>query len=131
MAAQPEVRMALAERAHCAPVVWDPHPKGGQPVPGTRLVTPNGKEAAGFTNGSVHSGEWPLTAALRIDRPPSPGPNHNGNGNGNGHRKPAAPPDRDLAAAAGNAVRLRPLWSARAGVVTMAGRGAGLSDGVH
>lgn len=28
-----------------APVVWDPHPRGAPPVPGTRLVTPNEKEA--------------------------------------------------------------------------------------
>jgi len=143
--AQPQVRMALAERAHRAPVVWDPHPKGEQPVAAARLVTPNGTEAAGFTRGNVHSGEWPLTAALRLDRPPSPDGGHaahgangmnahgangvNGHGpNGNGHRKPA---DRELAAAAGNAVRLRRLWSAGAVVVTMADRGAVLSDGVR
>jgi D-beta-D-heptose 7-phosphate kinase/D-beta-D-heptose 1-phosphate adenosyltransferase len=27
-------------------VVWDPHPRGGPPVPGARLVTPNRREAA-------------------------------------------------------------------------------------
>ncbi|MFD8594282.1 D-glycero-beta-D-manno-heptose 1-phosphate adenylyltransferase [Kitasatospora sp. NPDC059646] len=27
------------------PVVWDPHPRGGPPVPGARLVTPNAAEA--------------------------------------------------------------------------------------
>ncbi|CAL9613174.1 D-glycero-beta-D-manno-heptose 1-phosphate adenylyltransferase [Streptomyces sp. enrichment culture] len=27
------------------PLVWDPHPRGGTPVPGTRLVTPAEKEA--------------------------------------------------------------------------------------
>src|SRR5690606_11184741 len=27
------------------PLVWDPHPRGGPPVPGTRLVTPAEKEA--------------------------------------------------------------------------------------
>jgi rfaE bifunctional protein nucleotidyltransferase chain/domain len=30
------------------PVVWDPHPRGSQPVPGVRLVTPNRAEAAVF-----------------------------------------------------------------------------------
>src|SRR5829696_7585465 len=28
------------------PVVWDPHPRGMDPVPGCRVVTPNRKEAA-------------------------------------------------------------------------------------
>jgi rfaE bifunctional protein nucleotidyltransferase chain/domain len=31
------------------PLVWDPHPRGGPPVPGTRLVTPAESEAAAFT----------------------------------------------------------------------------------
>ncbi|MEU3661030.1 D-glycero-beta-D-manno-heptose 1-phosphate adenylyltransferase [Streptomyces sp. NPDC032940] len=30
------------------PLVWDPHPRGGAPVPGTRLVTPAEQEARGF-----------------------------------------------------------------------------------
>ncbi|CAL9627233.1 D-glycero-beta-D-manno-heptose 1-phosphate adenylyltransferase [Streptomyces sp. enrichment culture] len=36
------LRDVLAERP---PVVWDPHPRGGPPVPGTRLVTPARSEA--------------------------------------------------------------------------------------
>ncbi|KMS68147.1 D-beta-D-heptose 1-phosphate adenosyltransferase [Streptomyces leeuwenhoekii] len=39
------LRDVLAERP---PLVWDPHPRGGPPVPGTRLVTPAEKEAHGF-----------------------------------------------------------------------------------
>lgn len=39
-----DVREALA-RAR-GPVVWDPHPRGADPVRGVRLVTPNGAEAA-------------------------------------------------------------------------------------
>jgi rfaE bifunctional protein nucleotidyltransferase chain/domain/rfaE bifunctional protein kinase chain/domain len=39
-----DVRAALAE-AH-GPVVWDPHPRGADPVPSARLVTPNSSEAA-------------------------------------------------------------------------------------
>ena len=31
------------------PVVWDPHPRGPQPVPGVRLATPNLAEATAFT----------------------------------------------------------------------------------
>jgi rfaE bifunctional protein nucleotidyltransferase chain/domain len=39
-----DVRAALS--AARGPVVWDPHPRGADPVPSTRLVTPNGVEAA-------------------------------------------------------------------------------------
>ncbi|WNV76065.1 D-glycero-beta-D-manno-heptose 1-phosphate adenylyltransferase [Geodermatophilus sp. DSM 44513] len=41
--ADPAVRTALA--AAGGPVVWDPHPRGADPVPTARLVTPNGAEA--------------------------------------------------------------------------------------
>jgi D-beta-D-heptose 7-phosphate kinase / D-beta-D-heptose 1-phosphate adenosyltransferase len=39
-----DVRAALT--AASGPVVWDPHPKGTDPVPSARLVTPNSSEAA-------------------------------------------------------------------------------------
>jgi rfaE bifunctional protein nucleotidyltransferase chain/domain/rfaE bifunctional protein kinase chain/domain len=42
--AAPDVRTALA--AATGPVVWDPHPRGADPVPNARLVTPNAAEAA-------------------------------------------------------------------------------------
>jgi len=42
--ADPAVREALA--AARGPVVWDPHPRGAEPVRGVRLVTPNAAEAA-------------------------------------------------------------------------------------
>lgn len=41
MAADPTVRAALPAGS----VVWDPHPRGPEPVPGARLVTPNAAEA--------------------------------------------------------------------------------------
>ncbi|MBV9381215.1 MAG: bifunctional heptose 7-phosphate kinase/heptose 1-phosphate adenyltransferase, partial [Streptosporangiaceae bacterium] len=41
----PVLRDALASRAARAPVVWDPHPRGATPVPGTWLATPNEGEA--------------------------------------------------------------------------------------
>ena len=41
-----DVRRALA--AVRAPLVWDPHPRGAEPVPGARLATPNRAEAARF-----------------------------------------------------------------------------------
>lgn len=39
------VREVIAERARTTPVVWDPHPRGGPPVAGTAVVTPNLAEA--------------------------------------------------------------------------------------
>ncbi|MGK5543883.1 D-glycero-beta-D-manno-heptose 1-phosphate adenylyltransferase [Streptomyces sp. URMC 127] len=42
------MRDALASRAVRATLVWDPHPRGGPPVPGARLVTPTGEEARRF-----------------------------------------------------------------------------------
>ena len=48
LTALPWVRELLAEAAHRVPVVWDPHPHGAPPVPGTRVVTPNAVEVAGF-----------------------------------------------------------------------------------
>jgi rfaE bifunctional protein nucleotidyltransferase chain/domain/rfaE bifunctional protein kinase chain/domain len=48
--AAPDVRAALA--AARGPVVWDPHPRGADPVPQARLVTPNAAEAARGADGS-------------------------------------------------------------------------------
>jgi D-beta-D-heptose 7-phosphate kinase/D-beta-D-heptose 1-phosphate adenosyltransferase len=41
----PDVRRVLRELGERIPVVWDPHPRGAQPVPGIGLVTPNVAEA--------------------------------------------------------------------------------------
>ncbi|MBE1876561.1 PfkB family carbohydrate kinase [Myceligenerans pegani] len=41
----PHLRHLLAEAAGRVPLVWDPHPRGGPPVPGAALVTPNEAEA--------------------------------------------------------------------------------------
>nr|WP_297426416.1 PfkB family carbohydrate kinase [uncultured Actinotalea sp.] len=41
------VRRLLAEVARHRPLVWDPHPRGAEPVPGTALATPNAAEARG------------------------------------------------------------------------------------
>jgi D-beta-D-heptose 7-phosphate kinase/D-beta-D-heptose 1-phosphate adenosyltransferase len=49
-----DVRAALSEAR--GPVVWDPHPRGADPVPSTRLVTPNGAEAARVVPGVAGSG---------------------------------------------------------------------------
>jgi len=65
--AQPGLRRAIAERTSQVPVVWDPHPKGSPPVPGTTVVTPNLDEAMAAAR---LSGEHPhslgqVAAALR------------------------------------------------------------------
>ncbi|MEU3727770.1 D-beta-D-heptose 1-phosphate adenosyltransferase, partial [Streptomyces sp. NPDC031705] len=49
------VRPLLAGAARRVPLVWDPHPRGGPPVPGARLVTPNAAEAAALSPGEGHS----------------------------------------------------------------------------
>jgi rfaE bifunctional protein nucleotidyltransferase chain/domain len=41
----PAIRSALTMRAAKRNVIWDPHPRGAQPVSGCRLVTPNRSEA--------------------------------------------------------------------------------------
>lgn len=38
------------------PVVWDPHPRGGQPVPGAQMVTPNLGETSVFAGGPSGGG---------------------------------------------------------------------------
>ena len=45
VAAVPEIRDTLTAVAGRRPVVWDPHPHGASPVGGSRLVTPNEREA--------------------------------------------------------------------------------------
>jgi D-beta-D-heptose 7-phosphate kinase / D-beta-D-heptose 1-phosphate adenosyltransferase len=62
-AADPRIRAALAGRTARVPLVWDPHPRGPEPVPGTRLATPNHAEAR------AAAGLDPTTA-----RPPTGGP---------------------------------------------------------
>jgi len=45
VARDPVVREVLAGVARRTPVVWDPHPRGEEPVPGCAAVTPNRAEA--------------------------------------------------------------------------------------
>src|SRR3954451_11415992 len=40
----PGLRPALVDRRRAACLVWDPHPRGAHPLPGTHLVTPNARE---------------------------------------------------------------------------------------
>ena len=48
MAATRGVRDAIGHLPPRTPIVWDPHPRGLEPVPGVRLVTPNQAEARIF-----------------------------------------------------------------------------------
>jgi rfaE bifunctional protein nucleotidyltransferase chain/domain/rfaE bifunctional protein kinase chain/domain len=50
VAAAAPLRDALTRVAERVPVVWDPHPKGAAPVPGTTVATPNSAEARRFTD---------------------------------------------------------------------------------
>jgi rfaE bifunctional protein nucleotidyltransferase chain/domain/rfaE bifunctional protein kinase chain/domain len=45
MSQHAQLREALGGLPRRTPVVWDPHPRGADPVPGARLVTPNEAEA--------------------------------------------------------------------------------------
>lgn len=42
------IRSLIAGALRDVPVVWDPHPRGAPPMPGTSIVTPNEKELFGF-----------------------------------------------------------------------------------
>jgi len=100
----PGVREALGELTSRVSVVWDPHLRGGPPVPGARLVTPNRSEAAFFAG------------RLRQD--------------GDAQSPPASPSDLgDLAGVRRHADLLVDAWQARAVAVTMGERGALLSYG--
>ncbi|RPK37334.1 Bifunctional protein HldE [Streptomyces sp. ADI92-24] len=47
--AHDDVRQALTDAATGRPLVWDPHPRGTAPVPGTALAVPNAEEALALT----------------------------------------------------------------------------------
>jgi rfaE bifunctional protein nucleotidyltransferase chain/domain len=84
------------------PVVWDPHPRGGPPVPGTRLVSPSRSESRLFTAESEEDEGSPA--------------GHDGN---------------ELRTVAHEAATLVRHWRAAAVAVTLGARGALLSYGEH
>jgi rfaE bifunctional protein nucleotidyltransferase chain/domain/rfaE bifunctional protein kinase chain/domain len=47
--AHPRLRDLLSAAAQRVPVVWDPHPRGAEPVAGCALITPNHSEAGEAT----------------------------------------------------------------------------------
>ena len=46
LTSDPALRATIARLARSIPVIWDPHPAGADPVPGTAVVTPNLSEAS-------------------------------------------------------------------------------------
>lgn len=69
MTAEPRLRAGLTDLGRQLPVVWDPHPRGGEPVPRARLVTPNRSEAgaAGLPVSGVAARARELRSRWRAD----------------------------------------------------------------
>lgn len=65
MAVHPEISDLLAELAGRVPVAWDPHPRGGRPLPGVRLVTPNEAEALAFSSAKDNAARGAGSTAAR------------------------------------------------------------------
>ncbi len=61
MTAHTQIRDLLMRAAQRVPTVWDPHPRGSDPVPGCWLVTPNHDEAAGRSAESLRE-RWAARA---------------------------------------------------------------------
>ncbi|PIM68324.1 D-beta-D-heptose 1-phosphate adenosyltransferase [Streptomyces sp. JV178] len=122
------VRDHLAAVAPHTPLVWDPHPRGGAPVPGARLVTPNAAEVRGLCPGKGSGGGNGREADL--------GGGRQGEGDAgamdavDGRRceaKPPAPPgagDTTLRAYAERGAELAARWRAAGVAVTLGERGA-------
>ena len=109
--ADDRIRAALAGRAARVPLVWDPHPRGAVPVPGTRLATPNHREAL------AAAGVGPVPAGPPTGRPaPAPA----------GGPVPAVPV---LQSAAEAAARLLRQWTADGVAVTLGPHGTLLAHG--
>lgn len=51
LAAHPAIRVALESARGEKPIVWDPHPRGADPLEGVALATPNDAESAAFVAG--------------------------------------------------------------------------------
>ena len=92
----PAIREALQGLSGRTPVVWDPHPRGSSPVPGTCCVTPNEPELLALSAGSGAGSPPPGT--------------------------PGAPSPFGVLAAAANDLAAR--WGATSVAVTLGSRGA-------
>jgi D-beta-D-heptose 7-phosphate kinase/D-beta-D-heptose 1-phosphate adenosyltransferase len=65
LTAAPDVRALLGHAAARVPVVWDPHPRGAEPVTDVRLATPNRREAEQFAPGADGDALAAVTARAR------------------------------------------------------------------
>ncbi|GGC81830.1 bifunctional protein HldE [Tersicoccus solisilvae] len=126
----PAVRKVLADHAAHATVVWDPHPRGGAPVPGCTLITPNAAEAEAATAGVDHAPALPTDAlptdALPTDALPAGAAPKGADGTGadTGGTGEHTCPDGDAAA---RARALRAGWRAHGVAVTVGADGAHLA----
>ena len=70
VAADAGVRRSLARLLPHTPLVWDPHPRGPEPVAGLRLATPNASEAARLVPQPSGSGTAAVASRARalVDR---------------------------------------------------------------
>lgn len=68
LTAHPALREALGRRAADVPLVWDPHPRGAEPVPAAQLVTPNLAEAASAAGTPATPAEAGAAAELLRER---------------------------------------------------------------
>lgn len=68
IAADPGIRGLLGQWARRLPVVWDPHPRGLPPVPGTMVATPNRAEVTRFATRSGRLETGPLDIGARALR---------------------------------------------------------------
>jgi rfaE bifunctional protein nucleotidyltransferase chain/domain/rfaE bifunctional protein kinase chain/domain len=66
LTAHPAIRTALDERRTSVPLVWDPHPKGAQPVASATVVTPNVAEATRSASVTASGVAGAATAAERL-----------------------------------------------------------------
>lgn len=66
--AHPRIRAALRQRGAAVPLVWDPHPRGADPVPTAELVTPNLEEAAAAAGTPPQLPDAPEAARLLRER---------------------------------------------------------------
>jgi D-beta-D-heptose 7-phosphate kinase / D-beta-D-heptose 1-phosphate adenosyltransferase len=57
------LRALLADAARSTRLIWDPHPRGGPPVPGAVLVTPNAAEARAALGGAAPPAQAASTSA--------------------------------------------------------------------
>lgn len=128
------VRGLLAKRAVRVPLVWDPHPRGREPVPGARLVTPTAAEArlfAGRLEGGPGGPSGPAAGAAPARAGGASRPSKATRAAG--PARPAKPSgeSESLHAAAHHARALAEAWGAASVAITLGDRGALLSYGDH